>query len=226
MTSPSFLGIELRFRVDPRVVPWAHTIAGVLAWEPELAPTHLDRLSSADADGPEPWSDALWPELAHRCASVPGTAWTLSQERGRRSMTWVHRRLQVECSLAVPRPRGAAVKHLVALLAALESGVPPALAMAFDGDSRDVGLMTQGLHAVDELAPLVFLDRLTMERLVGPREGRVAPCEVVELEAGTVLVLRPDPFARRTREDARRAREVRRWLGIAPRAPLRIASRA
>lgn len=37
-----FLGIELRFRVDPRVVPWAHTIAGVLAWEPELAPTHLD----------------------------------------------------------------------------------------------------------------------------------------------------------------------------------------
>jgi hypothetical protein len=217
-----FLGVELRFRVDTRVVPWGQTIAALLRWEPELAPTHLDRLSDADADGPEAWSEALWPELARRCAEAAGTVWTLTREKGRRSMTWVRRRSQVECSIAVPRPRGDVLKYFAGLVGTLEAGIVPAMAMAFDGDSKDAGLMVQGLHALDEVPPLLFLARETAERLGLYVRTTAAPCEAVTIACGTVLVVRPDPFARPAREELRRARDVARWLGIARGAPLRL----
>jgi hypothetical protein len=217
----AFLGIELRFRIDTRVVPWGHTVASVLAWAPELSPTHIDRLSDAESDGPERWSDALWPELARRIASSPGTVWGLTSERGRRSMTWVRRRAQVECSIAVPREKGSPTTELVSLLTMLEAGVRPALAMAFD-DATDAALMLQGLHALDAIPPLLFLDHTSLARIFGAR-ARGAPCETMELPSGLLLLVRPDPFARPSKEDEVRTREVARWLGIKKTAPLRLA---
>jgi hypothetical protein len=63
-----YLAVELCFRFGASPEHWRQTLSGLLRWEPRLAPTTYERRTDLDAPGPEPWSDALWPEVARRLA--------------------------------------------------------------------------------------------------------------------------------------------------------------
>jgi hypothetical protein len=92
--------------------------------------------------------------------------------------------------------------------------------MAFDDSSTDAAFIAQGLHGIEDVPPLLFLDREALER-IGRNPG-TAPCDVVDVESGSVFIVRPDPFEQPSDDDLRRVRAFKKWIGMASGAPLRL----
>lgn len=216
------LGIELRFWPDPLPTErWSAVLTSVLAWEPRLQPTHVDRLSDLEAQEPEPWLESYWEELARKCAAEERFAWLLSRaDHERIAMLVACQGVGIETSLAVPQPPRDLRSYFLRLLEALKGAAPLAIAALFSRDSDDVEVMSQGLRGLKDLSPWLYLDMRAIERIGGVDWIRGASCEVIDTPGGLLLVSRPSPWGAPSGEERKKVEEVKRYLGMSELRPL------
>lgn len=221
------LGIELRFWPDPLPEErWSGVLASVVAWEPRLHPTHVDRLSDLDAEEPEPWLESYWEELARRCASEERFAWLLSKaDHERVAMSVARRGAGVEMSLAVPSPPGDLRSYFLGLLEALKGAAPLAMAALFARGSDDAEIMLQGLRGLKDLPPWLYLDTRAIGRIAGVDQLRNSPCEVLDAPGGLLLVIRSSPWGAPSREEKEKVGAVKRYIGVSAWRPLVLDGR-
>ncbi len=223
----NILGIELRFRPGASDARWLGALEALLAHEQRLRPSLVDRLSDADAQGPEPWHDALLPELARRCAGDELSSWSLLRaDDPAVGVTVARWQAEVAVSIALPEPSRPVPEYVAGLIEALAGTVAPALGMAFDRATADAEFVMQGLRGLRDVPPLLYLDARSAARTGGVAHAREAPCSVIELNRGSsglILVVRVLPWgepAAAARADIER---VRRFLGVTATTPLILA---
>jgi hypothetical protein len=216
------LGIELRFRPYPAAQTWKQTLNALLAWEPQLRPTFVDKLSDPNAEEPEPWSEALADDLAHRCATEAFTSWLLFREDDEEIRLAVSRReVEVQFSLVAPRPAKDPVQYLFELLKGLSTGARPALGMLFDAESDDAEVIMQGLRGLRTVPPLLYVDLQASNYIGGVARLRNAPCETLDAPGGGVLlVIRRSLWRQPSPEEQARIEAVAKYLGISDANPL------
>jgi len=222
-TSDQRLGIELRFRPHSDPLVWARVVERVTAWQPLLRPAWVQQLSNPTVPEPISWSEALKAELASKCASAPGTGWTLMAETGPvGAISFDVRRLEVFVSIAVPRPSEPLPESFFRLLHTLLDVHPPALGMLVDLNSRlDAEVVMQGLGGIAQVSPLLYLDALAVEAAGGADRLRAAPCDVINAPGGgLLLIVRPDPWAQMTADDTKRVKAVQHYLRMSPNRPV------
>lgn len=215
------LAVELRFRPHPSAAAWSGLFASLLAWEPRLRPTHVEKSEHYHLDEPEPWTPEMAAELAARCAGEDRFAWTLLNPGEGCAMTFDRRSVEVAVSLALPRPASPPT-FFPTLLEALREGIRPSLAMLFDLYSRqDAEVMSQGLRGLKTVPPILYLDAWAVERAGGRARLRNAPCEVLETpDGGLLLVTRASLWEPPTAAEAERQRAVQQHLGASEEHPL------
>jgi len=217
MSSEQILGIELRFWPEPDAGRWFAALKSVLRWEPRLRPALVDRLSDLDAAAAEPWSDALWPELADRCADERRSAWMLfSDDDDRFALTVRRLEDEVEFSITAAPTRPDPADDVLALVEELAASVPPALAMAFDRKSDDAKFILDGLRSLTDVPPLLYMDAGAVDSVGGIEHLTTAACEVRALADGGALFIRRSPWEAPSVEDDATAR----CLGIENGRPL------
>ncbi len=225
------LGIELRFRAGPLPQVWKGVLQAVLAWAPELQPTHVDRLSDMDALEAEPWSVGRISELANRLTNEINLAWMLFRADDEVAGVAMRRKGdEVEMSIRLPwhskEQLTSSYLHdeFLRLLRALESSVCPALGMAYDAHSSDAELIMQGLRGLKDIPPLLYLDAGSAARAGGIERLRRAPCETLDAPCGGILlVIRPLPWGPPTQEEQQPINAVRVYLGVTTGKPLVLA---
>ncbi len=218
------MGIELRFRPIPDAGTWTAVFGALWKWEPRLVPSHIDRLTDLEVEEPEPWSAGQQTTLAQRLAQGRYFSWLLfRQDDQETGMQVLHRRTEVELSIRRPRPNEEAASSLLRLLAALEGIALPALAMVYAGGSQDAELTMQGLHGLQDVPPVFYLDEWAIERIGGREALRRLPISAQAAPGGLLWVVRPVPWQPPTAEERARIKVIRQQLGITPEHPLVLA---
>lgn len=218
------MGVELRFRPIPDVGIWAAVFAALWEWQPRLVPSHIDRLTDLEVEESEPWSAGQQTTLAQRLAQGRYFSWLLfRQDDEETGMQVLHRQSEVELSIRAPRPDEDVANGLLRLLTALEGVALPALAMVYAGGSQDAELTMQGLHGLQDVPPLVYLDEWAVERIGGREAIRRLPVPAQAAPGGLLLVTRPMLWQSPTAEERARIKVIRQQLGISPEHPLVLA---
>ena len=218
------MGVELRFRPLPDAVIWTAVFTALWDWEPRLVPSHVDRLTDLEVEEPEPWSDSQQATLAQRLAQGRYFSWLLFREDDEETgMQILRRQSELELSIRAPRPDEDAAKGLLRLLALLEGTALPALVMVYAGGSKDAELAMQGLHGLQDVPPLLYLDEWAIDRVGGRVAIRRLPIPAHVAPGGLLLVVRPDPWQPSTAEERARIKVIRQQLGISPEHPLVFA---
>lgn len=219
--SQDALCIALRFRPEFSSEQWARTLAGLLAWEPALRPTHVHRRDDSEALPLETWADDLWPELAHRLAEKPSWSWGLEHRDGSSTSLDIGRGLhQNDALIAVDRPGEDVVEYFLKLLDAVRGGAEPALAMLYDCSSEDAEFVLQGLHRLEGVPPVLYLDERALQRVGGKQHVLRADGRIVEAPHGGLIIQVRDPWRPPTRHQEQTAAQVGRVLGIGPTGPV------
>jgi hypothetical protein len=225
-TTP-ILGVELRFRANPDPGAWAKLLEAILAWEPRLRPTHVERRDAPDAPEPVPWTPQLADELARRCAGGRRPAWVLTNERQEVGALVVARqRPEVEVDVTLPAPPSELPAYLAGLLRACrQAGMPVPLALLFDAwldDQPDY--LRFGTWKLEAVPPLLYLDERVVERAGGRGRVLAAPCPVVEMEHGGLLLsVRVPPWGPPSPTHRDRTAAVERHLGVGRDRPLDLS---
>ncbi len=224
MSPTETLCVGLRFRPDPDPAAWRRTFDALVAWDGALAPTNVHRRDDPEASPDEPWSDALWPQLARRAARDRWWSWGLERREGAGTSIDVGRgELEHEVDVALNRPAAGDVAARVGdLLAEIRDrgGVAPALALVYDCDGPDAELAMQGLRGLSEVPPLLYLDARAVERAGGRHRVVGAPARVIEVPGGGLILVTRDPWAPPSGQAAAAVRAARAWLGIGDDEPL------
>jgi hypothetical protein len=76
------LGVAMRFRPQSSAELWGRIVTAILAWEPRIQPTHVERLTDPDGQVVR-WSPATLEELGRRCAQADNFAWLLFPKKAR-----------------------------------------------------------------------------------------------------------------------------------------------
>lgn len=218
------MGVELRFRPMPDADAWSAVFSALWAWEPRLVPSHVDRLTDLEVEEPEPWSGAQQTNLAQRLARGRYFSWLLfRQDDEETGIQILRRQNEVELSVRAPRPDEDAATRLLQLLVLLQGAATPALAMAYAGGSQDAELTIQGLHGLQDVPPLVYLDDWAIDRIGGRAAIRQLPVPAHLAPGGLLLVVRPDPWQPSTAEERARIKVIRQQLRITREHPLVLA---
>jgi hypothetical protein len=215
------LCIGLRFRRGGATASqWEQTLRGLLAWDPALRPTALHRRDEPGGAPDEPWSDGRWPELARRCAIGGSWSWGLENRTGSgTSLDVAGGQHQVEILIAVDRPGDDLAAAFEALLDAVRGGAEPALGFLYDcADPGRGEFVFQGLHRLEQVPPLLYLDAAALQTLGGRHKLSAAPCRQVDTTGGGLLLDVADPWRTSTATRERSA-EVGRVLGISAASP-------
>jgi hypothetical protein len=217
------LAVELRFRIDASPSVWSNLLASLVSWEPRLRPTHVEKFSDLDSYGPEALKPETVAELAGRCVAEEYFIWGLTNVNERYfGMTFVRRPGEVAVSIAMPRPAIPLHTFLSTLLDALRGSVRPSLAMLFNLLSKqDAEVMSQGLSGLKDVPPILYLDDWAVVRAGGRDHLRNAPCEVLDMPGGGLLLItRPSLWDEPTAADLERKRAVQQHLGLSEDHPL------
>lgn len=217
------LGLELRFRrnADADADAWSRTLDRIAGWNAALRPLNAVRL-----DDPEqrylPWTRAMADAIAQACEAGNIAGWMLTGPGdGPGAITLQIGGDQLRLSLALPRPACSLPNALRELLDALNPQQSPALAMAFDlFDQTDAEVVCQGLHGIDRITPLVYLDIAAIHRAGGRQYVLAAPCAVTPAQGGLLLEVESDPWRTPREQRLQRASAVARHFGIRPGHPL------
>jgi hypothetical protein len=206
----------LRFRLGEPAARWAHLLDAVVAWDPALRPTQVERLSELEVDELRPWSDALAGELAARLADGPRLAWLLTAGDRRRSLQV--RRLVDEVQLVVIEPIAPSpAARFASLVDAIAGSDAPAVALGFGHDAeRETDAVLDGLAATATLPPLLYLDGKATAHLGGLARLQAAPCDVRTVAGGVLLVVRETLCADPDDDEQARYEAVRAFLGMGP----------
>lgn len=223
MSLDDALGLELRFRREARddADTWARALTSIAAWNAALRPVNALRLNDPDQQC-IPWTPAVADAIIRACAAGGPAGWMLNGPDDGPGAIKLHiGGDEVQISLALPRPGRSLPDALRDLLYSLNGHRHLAVAMAFDlNDRADAELVLQGLHGIDRIAPLVYLDEAAIRCAGGRQHVLAAPCVVGPAPGGLLLEVEADPW--RAHRDARlqRAAAVARYLGIRPGNPL------
>ncbi len=200
------LRIELDFSPGRSADRFRRALLEIVAWRRELAPRSLERSSDADAPAePEIWTDARWDDVAMLAAGDAPRSWSLFASDA--ALVVARERASTRISIVLPRPADDPFTLLASLLGELGTRDVPALAMAFDPESRDERFILQGIERLDDVPPILFLEGRLLAS-VGGAERLLSAAPEARSVAGGVLV--------RAGQD--RARETLRTLLALPRS--------
>jgi hypothetical protein len=221
MSSVESLALELRFRHTADAKTWQRLLEAIIAFAPSLRPATVLRLADPE-QREQPWSPSLQSAICQACSAGLKDGWLLGAAGGPiGAITLDVRRLEVRCSLAMPRMAGSLIDTLVRFLETLVTVYGLALALAFDlTNSVDSELLLQGLSGITQASPLLYFDWDAVAVAGGVDRVRMTPCRVLNAPGGLLLVLRTDPWVPLTKEDRNRIAAVERHLGMAPERPL------
>lgn len=211
------LDVQLRFWPDPVAAHWLALIDALVGWDPRLrADSYEVLIGDADARLREaPWGADTAQTLARRCAGGDAFLWQMVSDDDHR---WGcgGRGGWIKLDLQVPLRANSAADLYLALLAALPATCRPAMAMLTSAADPSVIFGLQGLQGLEDLPPLLHLDRRALAQIRGGADAaRATPCQLRDApDGGLLFVVRPDPFRRPSQDDELRAREVAAYLGI------------
>ena len=219
IADPRLVSLDLCVRLGAGPAAWERALEALWAWRPELIPVSVDELTTAGA-APRPWVRGDSARLASLLGGDTEASWELAGEltggyalRGRRQS-----RLTLTVGSATSEP----TQMLSEAVTISGREVPVGLAMAFDPRSDDAELLFAGLHALGRLAPVTYLDAISIARLGGTDHVARAPCPVTRVDAGMILDVRPldchDPAA----PCMIRAAAVADHLAVSPDAPISL----
>jgi|SRR2546423_11501707 len=222
MTEEQKLGLELRFRPKNSAAVWSGLFASLLAWEPRLQPTHVEKPSHRYLQEPEPWTPEMVAELADKCAGKERFVWTLLGVDEGFAMSFERRLVEVAVSIAMPRPSAPLPSFFLTLLDALQGSIQPSLAMLFDlYSNQDAKAVWQGLRSLGDVPPILYLDEWAVERAGGRERLHNAPCEVLDMpDGGLLLIIRLSLWDAPTAADIERKQAVEQHLGVSKERPL------
>jgi hypothetical protein len=220
-SSNPVLQMDLHFRHNADLSVWARLLEAIFGWDPRLRPTHVERLSDPDASGkPEPWTEERAAELARRCAGERRPAWRLFSDRQEGAALAVSReKFGVEISLIIPPPARELPSHLEeSLRISRQAGAPAGLVLLLDrGWKGRPDYLVFGTWKVEAVPPLLYLDRQAVGRAGGRARVLAAPCPVVEMEhGGLLLAVRVPPWGPPSQAHRDRTAAVERHLGVGP----------
>ncbi|HEY6033645.1 MAG TPA: hypothetical protein VIV58_05275 [Kofleriaceae bacterium] len=213
MTDDPRLRVSMSFPPGRSALQYERVLARLVAWRPDLAPRTLERPSDPDAPD-EPWRDARWPEVAALCAGDRLRTWNLLADRG--AISCSRKPTSVEIKLVIPRPSAEPAAELARLLSMFELGDVPALVLGFDPASLDGRLLFQGLHGLEDVPPLMFVDRTIAAMLGGERRLAGGPAELRPVAGGLLISTRP-VYGGGSSDASARTRAMAKLLGL-PRA--------
>jgi hypothetical protein len=217
--TPRFVSLDLCVRLGAVPEAWLQALEAVRAWQPDLFPACVDELTGP-AEEPRPWSPGDWERLAALLGGDAEAAWEVSGA-GAGSPTVYASRGRVQCRLTVSIPRlDAPLNALSELVLRVAAVLPVGLGMAFDPNGPDAELVFSGLQGLGWLAPVTYLDAVSVERLGGIDHVLGAPCPTARLATGVILDVRPLEAA----DPEQRPMRVSDYLGISPEAPVRLLS--
>lgn len=178
--------IKLCFRLDGTAERYAAVFRAALALRPELQPIELERSS----DHPkEPWIDARWSDVAAMCVRDEMEAWWLWANRS--SIIARRKADQVEIELSLERGPRDPADELAMLIDMLGERNGPALAMAFDIESKLDGLFAwQGLDNLADVPPVLFIDWAIVGALGNATALRMF-ANVQRVKGGLLAIVRP-----------------------------------
>lgn len=214
--------IELRFRPNASAAFWEDLFEDLTAWNPQLVPDRVDRLSDLDGDEEEVWTPGHLTELAHRCAARQRFGWDLLNAAYNESGITVSGKAdEVQLSLALADPSPDPVEMFRDLLTRLPAVARPALGMIFDRYSEEAECVSQGLTGLSDLPPILYLDEKCVSQLGGGPFFEKAPCKTMSASTGGILLkLRQNIWKPPTSKEKQALRAVKRYLGITAEKPL------
>jgi hypothetical protein len=220
-TEEQRLALELRFHADGSAHHCANLFNSLVAFDPRMKPTHVEKTEHFHLDEPELWTPEMAGELAAKCAGTDRFSWTVLNPGSRCAMTFERRRGELAISEAMPQPTVALPLLMRDLSEALQGEPSLRLAMLFDlFSTEDAEVMSEGLHGLKHVPPILYLDGRAVERAGGRARLLRTPCEVEEIRDGLLLIVRSTLWDPETPEQAQQRQAVAEFLGVSQASPL------
>jgi hypothetical protein len=217
------VSLDLCVRLGAEPAAWGRALEALWAWREDLTPVAVDELTTPGAE-PRAWA----PEDTERLAALLGGdtegSWELAAEEAGGAYA-LRGRAQSRLTLAFRRPATEPPPLLSEAVRIVGRELPVGLAMAFDPASDDAELIFAGIHALGRLAPVTYLDAISIDLLGGGDHVARAPCPVTRVGAGMVLAVRSLDCHDAAAPCMVQAEAVAAYLSLAPDSPVSLLPR-